>query len=92
MQRANFDLGNLLYAWCLLSVCVGSHALGVTMALRRLRRMAGASRGLWSWTWLFVRLAGWMILLHLLEITVWGLFYVGSVRCPICRPLCTSAR
>jgi hypothetical protein len=82
MPRANFDLGNLLFAWCLLSVCVGSHAVGVTVALRRLRGFSGTSRGLWPWTWIFIRLAAWMILIHLLEITVWGLFYVWQRALP----------
>jgi len=33
-------------------------------------------------TWLFVRLAGWMVLLHLSEITVWALFYAWTHALP----------
>lgn len=35
-----------------------------------------------SGTWLFIRLAGWMVLLHLLEISVWALFYFWSKGMP----------
>src|SRR6266513_3250524 len=29
----------------------------------------------WFSTWMLVRTAGWIILLHLIEITIWALFY-----------------
>jgi hypothetical protein len=67
-------LSNLLFAWCLMALCVASHALGVTSAMRWLQRLP-SSQQLWRWTWIFVRLAGWMILIHLIEITVWAFFY-----------------
>ena len=35
-----------------------------------------AAHHFWRGTWLFIRLAGWIILLHLIEITTWALFYV----------------
>jgi voltage-gated potassium channel Kch len=64
----------LFYAWCLMAVCVASHAMGVTFALRRL--VSAPSTTFWRWTRTFIRLAGWMILIHLLEITFWAAFYV----------------
>ena len=51
------------------------HASGVTAAVRWLRLHPQRSTRFSVWTWLFVRLAGWMIFLHLVEIAVWAFFY-----------------
>jgi hypothetical protein len=64
----------LLAGWCLMGICVGIHALGITWALRLLRR-GPRSRRFWRWTLLFIRVAGWIIFLHLIEISVWALFF-----------------
>jgi hypothetical protein len=68
-------LTKLLLAWSLMAICVATHAMGVTWALRRLRRLPVASFRFAEWTWTFIRLAGWITLMHLLEIAVWALFY-----------------
>jgi len=68
-------LTKLLIAWCLMALCVAIHASGVTSALRWLRRRQVSSQSFWRPTWLFIGLAGWMILCHLIEITLWALFY-----------------
>ena len=68
-------LKQLLLALGLMAGCVVIHATGMASALRGLRREAGASPGMWSLCWLFIRLASLMILLHLAEITVWALVY-----------------
>ncbi|HEX7781044.1 MAG TPA: potassium channel family protein [Vicinamibacterales bacterium] len=60
----------------LMAVCVAIHAGGVTWALRKLRMGQLVPRGFWPVTWLFVLVAAWMILLHLLEIAAWGLVYL----------------
>jgi hypothetical protein len=65
----------LLIAWCLMALCVAIHAGGVTSALRWFRRQPDSSQGFWSWTFLFIRVAGWMVLFHLIEITAWALLY-----------------
>jgi Ion channel len=82
MTDENFHILHFLFAWCLMAVCVASHAIGVTMALHKLRRVHGVTHGLWPWTWLLIRLAGWMIFIHLLEISVWGLFYAWQGAMP----------
>jgi len=69
-------LSKLFIAWCLMGLCVAIHAAGVTSALHWLRRRPNLTPRFWPWTWLFIRLAGWMILFHLLEIAVWALVYV----------------
>jgi hypothetical protein len=75
-------LSMLLTAWCLMAACVAIHAIGVTSAVRWLRRRPISPPRFWPWTWLFILLAGWIILLHLLEITVWGAFYVWQGAMP----------
>jgi hypothetical protein len=72
----------LLVAWGLLAWCVIIHATGVTSAMRWLRRRVPATQQLWPWTWLFIRLAGWIVFLHLIEITVWALFYLWKDALP----------
>jgi SNF family Na+-dependent transporter len=68
-------LSKLLIAFSLMAMCVAIHAGGVTSALRRLRRQPMAAQQFWRWTGVFIAVAGWMVLLHLFEITVWALFY-----------------
>jgi hypothetical protein len=64
----------LLIAWCLLASNVVIHAYGVTFALRWLKGHDTLPRqGLWPWV--FVRLAGGIVLLHVVEITLWAFVY-----------------
>jgi hypothetical protein len=75
-------LAKLFIAWCLMAVCIAIHAGGVTSALRWYRRRPEAGWGFWTWTWVLTCVAGWTVLLHLLEIAVWASFYlwVGAMR------------
>jgi hypothetical protein len=66
----------LLFALLLMALCVAIHAGGVTSALRWARRQPYAGARFWRWTWLFICLAAWTILLHLSEITGWALLYL----------------
>jgi hypothetical protein len=68
-------LKQLLIASCLMAVCVVIHAAGLASALRRLRRQPAAALQFSGLCSLFIRLAGWMILLHLGEIGIWGAIY-----------------
>ena len=71
-----------LLAGCLMmAVCVIIHAAGVTWVLGRLPRQA-VSLGSWRATWLFVRLAVWIVLLHLVEISAWAAMYVWNGAMP----------
>jgi hypothetical protein len=69
-------ISKLLISLVLMALCVAIHAAGVTSALRWSRQRELPQR-YWRWTWLFICIAGWIILLHLLEITVWALYYFG---------------
>ena len=75
-------LSKLVIAWSLMALCVIIHAAGVTAVLPGVRRRATPTKRFWAWTWLFVRLAGWIIVLHLVEITLWALFYVWTLAMP----------
>jgi hypothetical protein len=68
-------LKQLAVALCLMAACVIVHAAGVASILRKLRRQPGVEVQFWSLCGWFIALAGWMILLHLVEITVWALAY-----------------
>jgi len=37
---------------------------------------------MWPLTWQLIRLAGWIIFLHLAEITLWAVFYVWQQAMP----------
>jgi hypothetical protein len=75
-------IARLLVGWSLMSVCVMIHAAGVTSALRWLSGRAIGRLPAWRWAWLFIVLAGWIVFLHLLEITVWSAFYVANGAMP----------
>jgi voltage-gated potassium channel Kch len=69
-------LAKVLAAFGLMALCVVVHAIGVMSALRWVvRGSARAKRSFLRWTWRFVRLAAWMIVVHLVEISVWAWFY-----------------
>jgi len=75
-------LSHLLWALALMALSVTIHAGGVTAALRRLRRRPEMPAGFWRVTWLFIAVAAWMILLHLVEICAWAGLYVWQGAIP----------
>ena len=70
----------LLFAWSLLAVCVAIHAVGLTLALRwvghRHARMEGKFLPA---TWMLIRVAGWVLLLPLLALSLGAFFYHWKV-------------
>jgi voltage-gated potassium channel Kch len=73
-------LRQLLHAFALMALCVIVHATGVSSALR-LARPRRARRFL-ARTMPFVALAGWMVICHLLEISIWAWFYESKGAMP----------
>lgn len=71
----------LLVGWCLMGMCVVIHAAGLAVVVRRSRRQPAVVR-FWTWTWVLTQLAAWIILLHLVEITVWGVYYLFQGAMP----------
>jgi hypothetical protein len=74
-------ISKLLAAWSLMAFCVVVHATGVTSALRWTRDRGGSQR-FWRWIWLFILVAAWIILLHMIEITAWAAFYLWKDAIP----------
>jgi ion channel len=68
-------IAKTFFALILLAGCVSIHAAGLSAAFRWMPRRREFYAGYWHWTGVFVCLAAWMILLHLLEIAVWALFF-----------------
>jgi len=68
----------LLIAWALMASSVAIHASGIVAGLTAARRHLGRS----SWTFVFVGLAGWIILLHVSEIIVWAAVYTWRGAMP----------
>jgi len=76
-------LSKLLVAWSLTAVCVIVHAIGMTTLLRWVNHVVARMRArFWFSTWTLVRTAGYIILLHLIEITIWAFFYAWGHGMP----------
>src|SRR5687768_15007684 len=76
-------VSKLLIAWFLAALCVALHAMGMTAMLRSLRQTTvRVEARFWISTWLLVRVAGWILLLHLVEIAVWAFFYTWKQGMP----------
>ncbi len=66
----------LLLTSILVAVTVIVHAVGVAVLLRAVMRSHALSvTAFWRVTWLMIGLAWWLILIHLVEIGIWGTFY-----------------
>ena len=76
-------LSKLIIAWSLMALCVIVHAMGMTVLLRWVSGwVARMGSRFWFSTWLLVRTAGWIILLHLVEISIWAFFYTWKHGMP----------
>jgi len=76
-------LSQLLIAWSLMALCVTVHSFGLTLAFHWLRSQpATAELSFWRTTWLLIRVAGWTLLLHLVEIVFWAACYVWTGSMP----------
>jgi hypothetical protein len=75
-------IGRLVAAFLLMSLCVTIHAGGVAWSIRRLRRSADLPARFWSRTFLFIGIAMWIVLLHLVEISVWAFAYTWNGALP----------
>jgi hypothetical protein len=76
-------LSKLLIAWSLMALCVIVHAMGMTASLRWVNHLiARMGARFWFSTWVLVRTAGWIILLHLIEIAIWAFFYTWKHGMP----------
>jgi Ion channel len=69
-------IGNLLILSCLVAITVTIHAAGLGWALSyALRSTERPERRFWPITWLLIRVAWLLIVIHMFEIAVWALFF-----------------
>jgi hypothetical protein len=69
-------LSIILSAGVLVAVTVAVHAAGLALLLRAfMRSHAAPLTQAWPITWLLIRVTWLLLLIHLVEISVWGLFY-----------------
>jgi hypothetical protein len=68
----------LLVACTVMALCVTIHAGGLTWAIGWMRRSRVSVTKFWPSTLLFIALAVWIVLLHLVEIAAWAAMYVNS--------------
>jgi hypothetical protein len=81
-------LVKLAYAWVLLAACVGLHSAGlITLAGWLGKAGEFASQRFLRQLWQLVRVAGAIMLLHMLQILLWALFYLWRE----CMPDLTTA-
>jgi hypothetical protein len=66
----------LSIAFGLVAITVLIHAAGLGILLSQLLRSTVRSETrFWPITWLLIRIAWWLILIHVVEIAVWALFF-----------------
>ena len=66
-----------------MAACVVLHATGLTAAMRWLERsLATLGRSYWRQLRLLIAVAGWTVLVHLVEISVWAVYYAGGGGMP----------
>jgi ion channel len=66
----------LLIAFGLVAITVLIHAAGLgTLLSQVLRSTVRSETRFWPITWLLIRIAWWLILIHTVEIAVWALFF-----------------
>src|ERR1700719_2859914 len=69
-------IAKFLMASCLVATTVIIHAAGIGMVLSHLlHSRARPDTRFWPITWLLIRIAWLLIVIHLFEIAVWGLFF-----------------
>jgi hypothetical protein len=68
-------VARLAAGFALMSLCVVVHAVGITAALERLRAWVRADHTFWPMIWRLIRVATWVVGLHLVEIAAWAALY-----------------
>ena len=69
-------IAKLLFASCLVATTVIIHAAGLgTVLTHVLRSTVRPDTRFWPITWLLIRIAWLLIIIHLVEMAVWALFF-----------------
>src|SRR5271167_173688 len=69
-------LSMILSACVLAALTVAVHATGIAVLLRLMRSHALPPTGVWPVIRRLLRIIWWLVLLHLAEISIWGVFYL----------------
>ncbi len=73
----------VLMALCLMAACVTVHAIGLSGAIHWLRRGGTeVDTRFWPPISILIRVAAWIILLHLVQITLWAVLYAWQGGMP----------
>jgi voltage-gated potassium channel Kch len=76
-------VAKLLAAFLLMAACVVLHATGLTLAMRWMERSLPAiGRSYGRQLRLLIAVAGWTVLVHLAEITVWAVYLAARGGMP----------
>jgi len=75
-------IAHLLISLLLMAACVAIHAAGLAWAMRRLRLSPMPAPRFWPSLRLFVTVASWIVMLHLLEIAAWALLFIVGRALP----------
>ena len=79
-------LHTILICGALVAVTVAVHAAGLSAVLVVGRKLlARPLTNFWPIAWLLIRLTWWLILIHLIEISIWGAFYAWQQCLPDAR-------
>jgi hypothetical protein len=69
-------IAEFFIASCLVAITVLIHAAGLGIVLSRvLHYTVRPETRFWPITWLLIRITWWLILIHVVEIVIWGLFF-----------------
>lgn len=76
-------LSKLLIALSLMALCVMIHTIGMVAVVRWSRRQLARGGGdFWPPAWILIRIAAWVIFLHLVQILVWAFLYAWRHAMP----------
>jgi hypothetical protein len=69
-------LTKIMTAWSLVAITVIIHGTGLGILLRPMFHSAARVKPMfWPVTWLVIRIAWWLIVIHVAEIALWAFFY-----------------
>ena len=73
----------LFISFFLVALCVVSHAIVITMSIRRIDRSNElADPRFWVPIWCLIKVAGWLISMHIFEMGLWAVYYLIGQAMP----------
>ncbi len=76
-------LTKLVIGFSLMALCVAIHAMGLVAVFRWMKgRLAHGAGDFWPPAWTLIRIASWVVFLHLMQILVWAFMYAWRGAMP----------